>query len=104
MGRGKPKYQIKIAKERIKILFEKAEEDFEKHPERSHRYVEIARKIAMKFNLSIPRKYRRRFCKNCYKYLMPGKNATVRFDSEHSKKIIKCEECGEIMRFPYKAE
>lgn len=99
---GKPKYQIKIAKERIEILFEQAEKEFKEHPERSHRYVEIARNIAMRFNLSIPKKYRRKFCKNCYKYLMPGENCRVRLDSKRSKKVVKCEECGEIMRFPYK--
>ena len=52
----KPKYQVEIAKDRINILFEQAESEFKEHPERSHRYVEIARNIAMKFNLSITKK------------------------------------------------
>ena len=36
-----------VAKERISILFSQAQEAFHEHPERSNRYVALARRIAM---------------------------------------------------------
>nr|WP_048060630.1 ribonuclease P protein component 4 [Methanothermus fervidus] len=90
---------IRIALERINILFNLAEREFHKHPERSHRYVEIARNIAMKYNIRIPRIWKRRFCKKCYKFLKPGYNSRIRVSGGKVK--IKCLECGHIMRYPY---
>ncbi len=53
-----------IALQRIKILFENAK----KMPKYANRYVELARKIAMKARISIPRQYKRMFCKHCKNY------------------------------------
>ena len=39
---------LNIAKERMDILFSLAEKEFIEYPERSHRYVELARKISKK--------------------------------------------------------
>jgi len=54
-SRKKPEKQIKIAKERIRILFKNAEKEFHKNPELSHRWVQMARKIATRYNIRIPR-------------------------------------------------
>jgi ribonuclease P protein subunit RPR2 len=90
---------LKIALERMEILLNLADEEFSLHPERSHRYVEMARKIATKYNLKMPSSWRGRFCRNCYKFLKPGSNCQIRlYDSMVN---IKCLECGEIMRKPY---
>lgn len=100
MRRGrKPKWMIKIAKERINILFKLADNEYKKHPERSHRYVEIARNIAKRYNIRIPRIWRRRFCKHCYLFLKPGYNCLIRLSK--SCVVIRCLECGRIMRIPY---
>ncbi|MDY6788627.1 MAG: ribonuclease P protein component 4 [Candidatus Nanohaloarchaea archaeon] len=88
-----------IARERIDILFERAREEFQNHPERSDRYVEIARNIAMKYTLSLPRKYRKKFCSNCKSFLVAGENCRARLN--HGEKVITCEECGEASRFGY---
>jgi RNase P subunit RPR2 len=49
MARGKkPDWMIEIAQERMDILFNRAEKEYKEHPERSHRYVELARKISKK--------------------------------------------------------
>jgi len=90
----------KLALERIEILFKEAESNFKKHPERSHRYVKLARKIAMKLNLKIPSNLKRKFCKHCYKYLKPGINSQVRIHK--SRLIILCKECKKYMRIPLK--
>lgn len=96
---SKPEWAEQIARERIEILFEEAGEAFETGSEKTDRYVEIARDIAMKFNLSIPREYRRKFCSSCYSYIRPGANARVRVE-DGIKKVV-CGECGHVERFSY---
>lgn len=96
-----PKDKLKeIALERVKILFQQAEDVFPKDKALSNRYVTLARKIAMKVKLKIPREYKRRFCKYCYKYLQPGVNARVR--TRAGKIVISCFECKKFMRIPIK--
>ena len=103
LTRGKkPKWILNIANERIDILFKQAEEELHVHPERSHRYVELALKISTKYNVKIPQKWNRRYCKNCHKFLYPGCNCTVRL--VNSEVNIKCTECGHITNIPYKKE
>ena len=87
--------QKEIAKERIKILFEQAE----KNLPMANRYVTLARKIAMKVKVRIPTKYKRRFCKHCYKYLHKD-NSRVR--TNKGKVVISCFECKKFMRIPIK--
>ncbi|MBU0898702.1 MAG: ribonuclease P [Nanoarchaeota archaeon] len=103
-SKPKPEWQTKLAKERIEKLFKESKESFEKHPERSHRYVEMARKISMRYNIAIPRILKRKICKHCYKFLVSGKNAQVRTNSKHQAVIVKCLECGKVTRFPYRKE
>jgi len=90
---------LKIAEERIDILFRMADREFSANPHRSHRYTELARNIAMKYRVRIPREWRRRFCRKCYSFLKPGANCTVRIAD--GKVNFRCHECGHIMRFPY---
>ncbi|MEN4017361.1 MAG: ribonuclease P protein component 4 [Methanobacterium sp.] len=103
MRRGRrPKWMLKIARERIDVLFKLAEESFEKHPERSDRYVEMARNIATKYNIRMPRIWKRRFCKNCNKFLKPGSNCQIRL--RDSCVAIKCLNCGNVVNIPYTKE
>ena len=90
--------QKDIAQERIKILFQQAALVFSTNPTLAHRYVTLARKIAMKVKARIPLELKRRFCKHCYKYLQPGVNARVR--TRGGKVIISCFECKKFMRIP----
>lgn len=90
---------LKIARERIDILFKLAEESFKKHPERADRYVEMARNIATKYNMRMPRIWKRRFCKNCNKFLKPGSNCQIRL--RDSCVTIKCLKCGNMVNVPY---
>jgi len=92
----------KLAKERIKKLFNEAEKVFKKNPKRAHRYVALARKIAMKANAKMPKHLKRKFCKHCYKFLKPGVNTTVRIAK--SRIIYYCKECKKYMRIPIKAK
>ncbi|MFA4855732.1 MAG: ribonuclease P [archaeon] len=81
-----------IALERIYRLFEVAEQEFEKQPERSKRYVELARKLGTRNKAVIPAELKKRFCKKCGAFLVKGKNAE--FAEQGELVEIKCKECG----------
>lgn len=98
--RKKSEMWKKIANERIKILFEEAEKCFKTHPERARRYVELARKIGMRYNVRL-RKYKKKFCKKCNAYLKPGVNCRVRVNKNKKAVLYTCLGCGHIMRYPY---
>lgn len=87
----------KEALEKIKILFLEAELQFKKNPSLSNRYVDLARKIAMRFKIRMPRELKRKFCKHCYSYLIPDKNCRVRIHK--SRVIYFCFNCKKFMRF-----
>lgn len=93
---------IDIAIERMDILFSMAKKEFSTNPERSHRYVSLARKISKKYNTKIPPKWRRSYCKNCYKFLSPAHNSSIRLSN--GEVHIKCHECDHLMKIPYKKE
>lgn len=102
--RDKPDWQTQIAKERIEILFREAQTMFSRSRELASRYVFLARKIAMKFNLKLPSEYRRRYCHKCYSYLVPGENCKVRTNPATQSVERTCGECGHVNRFGYSKE
>ena len=89
-------FNKKLALKRIDELFAQAEQE-EKY---ANRYVELARKIAMKAQVSIPREYRRRYCHSCYSYILPGKTGRSRIYKK--TQIITCFNCGNVDRYPLK--
>ena len=93
----KPEWQQKIAGERIEILLGLARKEFKKHPERSKRYVQLARKIALRYNVRM-KKLKRTFCKNCFTLLTPS-TSTVRL--KNKTVMVKCKVCEKIYRYPY---
>jgi ribonuclease P protein subunit RPR2 len=95
----KPNKFREIAEERILELFRQAELRFSSHPELSDRYMEIVRKIAMKYKVKLPKEFKRRICKHCHKFLVPGNNCRVRLTEK--KVVYTCLGCNKFMRFPY---
>ncbi|OYT61218.1 ribonuclease P [Thermoplasmatales archaeon ex4484_30] len=90
----------RIALKRIHKLFQQAERRaFENRLELSDRYVQLARKIAMRYLIRMPREYKRRYCKHCYSYLLPGKNCRVRLKKK--RVVVTCFNCGKKSRYPY---
>lgn len=90
----------RIAEKRIKRLFKEAEKRArQERLELSNRYVEIARKISMKYLVRIPKEFRMKYCKKCGSYLVPGKNCRIRLQKH--KVVITCLNCGEVKRYPY---
>lgn len=98
----KPDWQQRIARERIEILFALAEKNFSKNLERSRRYVELARKIGLRYNVRLTKEQKNSFCKNCNTLLKKGKSAQHTVDGKNKVVLIKCLNCNKIYRKPYK--
>lgn len=96
----KPSNQLEIANKRIETLFCQADKIFSEDSSLADRYVDLARKIAMKFKISLKSEYKRKFCKHCYKYLRPGSNSRVR--TQTGKLVYSCFSCKKFSRFPLK--
>jgi ribonuclease P protein subunit RPR2 len=90
--------------ERIDALFSRAEKLAETSPANARRCVELAIKNAMRYNVTIPRKYRMSYCRRCYSYLKPGVTSTHRTSPKQEALIVTCRECRSVMRFPYRKE
>ncbi len=85
-----------IAAERVRTLFQQAEQVFSTDKVLANRYVSLARKIAMKVQLRLPKELKRKYCKFCYSYLRPGVNSRSRI--RKGKVIISCFECKKFTR------
>jgi ribonuclease P protein subunit RPR2 len=86
-----------VAKERISILFGQARQAFHEHPDRSNRYVELARRIAMRQRVRIDREFRRQYCHHCYAFLVPGQNMRVRV--HRGNVVVTCHACTRKTRY-----
>ncbi len=88
-----------MARQRIERLFELAEGEFKNHPERSNRYVKLARRIGMRYRVRLPQDLRMKVCRHCHNYLVQGINARTRLLGTHI--ATTCLACGKQMRRPY---
>ena len=66
--------------------------------ERAREYVRLARRIAERNRLSLPKSFKRSTCDACDVYLVPGDNARVRLRNGHV--VVSCS-CGAHARYPY---
>ena len=90
-----------IAMERIRILFRQAEDTFPVDPDRAQRYVDLARKIAMRTRLRLPRDLRRRVCRRCNAFLVPDATSRTRIRQQREPHVaITCLKCGATTRIP----
>jgi len=90
-----------IALSRIERLFNLAVKIFDKRPDLSQRYVEIARRISMRAKVRIPKDKRMLICRHCKRFILPGVNARVRLQPRREPHIVvTCLYCGGHMRRP----
>ncbi len=102
--RYKPEDEVKIAKERINILFNQAAQEFKSDPKLSDRYVFLARKIGMRYNVHFTSEQKRQFCKKCNHFLVPGANCRVRTNPKTKCVEYLCTDCNHVNRFGYSKE
>lgn len=98
----KPTWQTEIARERIQILLNLARKELERHSDRSRRYVELARKIGLRYNVRLSKNDKKSICKKCNTVLIYGKTSLVRLESNKKTLNIICKNCSNIIRIPYK--
>ena len=89
-SRSKSPAILKIAQERIEILFKEAEKQVSK--------------IAMRYNVKIPQKLKKKFCHKCHHYFLLGKNCKVRTNPKTKCVEYKCLDCGGVNRYGYSLE
>ncbi len=83
----------KIAKKRVEILFSLARKRIDEGElNYARKYIQLAKRIAMKAQIKIPKELKQNFCKNCYLLLIPGKTCKVRKTKNKLTKI--CLNCG----------
>jgi ribonuclease P protein subunit RPR2 len=97
-GHGRRSKEVEtIALERMEILFAEAERAVrEGKGPRAKRYVALARRIGMRYNVSVPARHRRWVCNGCGAFLLPGRNASARLRPQRI--VIHCGECGAVKR------
>ena len=88
-----------LARERMERLFRLADEAHLDHPERSDRYVQIARSISTRTRVRMPSALKHLFCRHCGGYLAPEK---VRIRLRHGVITATCLSCGKQTRRPYR--
>jgi ribonuclease P protein subunit RPR2 len=88
-----------LAYQRIERLFELAEQEFKTHSERSNRYVQLARRLSMRYRVRMPPELKHLICKHCHAYLVQGVTARTRLQGTHI--TTTCTVCGKQMRLPY---
>ena len=91
-----------IARERVLILFSKAEEAYKDSQGLANRYVKLARKIQMKYKIRMPSELKRKFCKHCLIFAVPSRNCRVRLQKGHI--VYYCLECKKFTRFVHKGK
>jgi len=95
------KIQKSIAKKRIIKLFQLAEEySLDGRINLADRYVDLARKISMRYLVPIPKELKRSYCKHCYCYLLPFETCRIRV--HRGRIIIYCKKCKKFTRIPLK--
>jgi ribonuclease P protein subunit RPR2 len=90
---------VSIAAERIDRLHALAREAARAGDgDRAREYVRLARRLAERNRLRLPREFRRFTCDACDAFLVPGRNARVRTRDGHV--VVTCD-CGAHARYPY---
>ena len=90
---------MSIAAERIDRLHALAREAArDGDDDRAREYVRLARRLAERNRLRLPREFRRFTCDACDAFLVPGRNARVRTRDGHV--VVTCD-CGAQSRHPY---
>ncbi len=97
---AKRKKQYKeIAAKRITLLLHQAEQMAKTGRfTYANRYVELARKLSMRYLVPLPSEYKQQICRHCYHYLLPGRTARTRIHRGHL--ILYCLHCHQFMRRP----
>ena len=92
---------VRIAGERISDLFAQAErEAFGRTPALADRYVALARRIGMRYNVRLLEEYAEVYCRGCSRFWVEGR--TVRTRLRAGRRVRTCLACGRERRVPFR--
>ncbi|MBI4214840.1 ribonuclease P [archaeon] len=97
---SKPLWVKALALERIEALMALAKSMAGERPERAKRYVELALRLSSRYNVSVPARWKRKFCKRCFAWWTTGGNVKVR--ARNGVLTYRCTECSAVRRVGYK--
>jgi ribonuclease P protein subunit RPR2 len=90
---------IRAAQERITALFGLAESEARRGSLRlADRYVGLARRVGMRYNVRLLPEYRELYCRRCSVFWVPGR--TVRLRLRRGRRVATCLACGHTRRVP----
>ncbi|HXQ94650.1 MAG TPA: hypothetical protein VN864_05740 [Thermoplasmata archaeon] len=93
---------IRVASERVTELFGLAEAEAGRGSGHfADRYVGLARKVGMRYNVRLIPEYRELYCRGCSTYWVEGR--TVRTRLRSGRRIRTCLVCGRCRRVPIRA-
>jgi ribonuclease P protein subunit RPR2 len=88
---------VRVAGERISTLFALAEREASAGaPNLADRYVALARKIGMRYNVRLLPEYRELYCRGCSRFWVEGR--TVRTRLRAGRRVRTCLLCGRERR------
>jgi len=90
---------VRIARERISGLFALAErESLGPRPDLANRYVALARRIGMRYNVRLLPEYREMYCRACSTFWVEGRSVRTRL--RNGRRVRTCLRCGHQRRTP----
>jgi ribonuclease P protein subunit RPR2 len=93
---------VRVARERIADLFALAEREARAGSLRlSDRYVRLARKIGMRYNVRLLPEFSELYCRGCSSFWVEG--VTVRTRLRAGRRVRTCAVCGRLRRAPYRS-
>lgn len=88
---------VRTARERVTDLFALAEREGSlRRSALADRYVGLARKVGMRYNVRIPREYRELYCRRCSAHWIEGRSVRTRI--RRSGRVRTCLRCGWVRR------
>lgn len=92
---------VRIARERIDDLFALAEEEATtQRTPLADRYIVLARRIGMRYNVRLLPEYSELYCRGCSTFWVEGRTVRTRLRSGH--RVRSCLVCGRARRVPFR--
>ncbi len=92
------KTQKEGALQQVRALFDAAAIIFPKNPAEANRLTAKAHREVLRSKLKLPAVLKKRYCKSCRSFWMPGKTVRVRLGK--GRVVYSCLSCKKIQRMP----
>ncbi len=97
-GSQQKEEQRASALQKIRALFDAAALAFSANPAQAHKLAAQAHRLMLRSKVKLPAVLKRRFCKQCRAFWVPG--ATVRVRLTKGKVVYTCLACKHALRMP----